>query len=267
MSFNGIILNFNSKKNVFIQLGKNNRRYISIIFTNVFINLWLDTNLKNSWEFSIVISLLHWWLLLQSALFLPQALAEMISDLELTKDTPNLFIRAMGLSWQHHQMETCSVLLAPYERNPLVAEELPLQRLVMWSFGVFFDLCLNKWLSNQPRYRWFEMPLHSSWHHCNGNIFCEYIPGSLPCFNSFAPGRFQFNFRWVIFKLTLVNGGWGISNEIALRWMPLDLTDDKSTLVQVIAWCHQVSSHYLSQCWSRSMSPNGVTRPQIFNCT
>ena len=29
--------------------------------------------------------------------------------------------------------------------------------------------------------------------------------------NSLAPGRFQFDFRYVIFKLTLVNGGWGIS--------------------------------------------------------
>ena len=27
-----------------------------------------------------------------------------------------------------------------------------------------------------------------------------------------------------------MNGGWGISHEIALRWMPLVLTDDKSTL-------------------------------------
>ena len=53
--------------------------------------------------------------------------------------------------------------------------------------------------------------------------------------------------------------------EIALRWMPLDLTDDKSTLVQVMAWCHQATSHYLSQCWPRSMSPNGVTRPQWVN--
>ena len=62
-----------------------------------------------------------------------------------------------------------------------------------------------------------------------------------------------------------MNGGWGISHEIALRWMPLDLTDDKSTLVQVMAWCHQATSHYLSQCWLRSMSPNGVTRPQWVN--
>ena len=56
--------------------------------------------------------------------------------------------------------------------------------------------------------------------------------------------------------------GWGISCKIALRWMPLDLTDDKSILVQVMAWCHQATSHYLSQCWPRSMSPYGATRPQ-----
>ena len=59
-----------------------------------------------------------------------------------------------------------------------------------------------------------------------------------------------------------MNGGCCISYEIALRWMSLDLTDDKSTLVQVMAWCHQATSHYLNQCWPRSMSPNDVTRPQ-----
>ena len=59
-----------------------------------------------------------------------------------------------------------------------------------------------------------------------------------------------------------MNGGWDISYEISLRWMQLDVTDDKSTLVQVMAWCHQATSHYLSQCWPRSMLPNGVTRPQ-----
>ena len=57
-------------------------------------------------------------------------------------------------------------------------------------------------------------------------------------------------------------GGWGIFGEIALRWMPLDLTDDKSTLAQVMAWCRQATSHYLSQCWPRALSPYGVTRPQ-----
>ena len=55
---------------------------------------------------------------------------------------------------------------------------------------------------------------------------------------------------------------WGISCKIALRWMSLDLTEDKSTLVQVMAWCRQATSHYLRQCWPRSMSPYGVIRPQ-----
>ena len=85
------------------------------------------------------------------------------------------------------------------------------------------------------------------------------------CFNSLAPGRFQFNFRYVNFNLSLVNGGWGISYEISLRWITLDLTDDKSPLVQVMAWCRQATSHYLSQCWPRSLSSNGVTRPQWVN--
>ena len=44
--------------------------------------------------------------------------------------------------------------------------------------------------------------------------------------------------------------------------MTLGLTDDKSTLVQVMAWCRQATSHYLSQCWPCSMLPYGVTRPQ-----
>ena len=83
--------------------------------------------------------------------------------------------------------------------------------------------------------------------------------------NSLAPGRFEWNFRQIIFKLILVIFGWGISYEIALRWMSLDLTDDRSTLVQVMAWCRQATSHYLSQCWPRSMSPYGVTRPQWVN--
>ena len=71
-------------------------------------------------------------------------------------------------------------------------------------------------------------------------------------FNSLE--RFEWHLRWIIFKPVLVIDGWGMSCEIALRLMSLDLTDDKSTLVQVMAWCRQATSHYLSQCWPRSMS-------------
>ena len=75
--------------------------------------------------------------------------------------------------------------------------------------------------------------------------------------NSLAPGRFQRNFRKVIFQLILV-----ISCKIVLKWMPMELTGGKSTLVRVMAWCRQAASHYLSQCWPRSLSPFGVIRPQ-----
>ena len=30
-----------------------------------------------------------------------------------------------------------------------------------------------------------------------------------------------------------------------------------------MAWCRQASSHYVSQCWPRSLSPYGVTRPKM----
>ena len=79
---------------------------------------------------------------------------------------------------------------------------------------------------------------------------------------SLAPGRLEQNFRSVIFKLISVTDARCVSCKIALRWMPLDLNDDKSTLVQVVVWCRQATSHYLSQCWPRIMSLYGVTRPQ-----
>ena len=79
--------------------------------------------------------------------------------------------------------------------------------------------------------------------------------------NSLAPGKFAWNFRYVIFKQILVIDGRCISCEIALIWMSLDFNNDQSTLVQVMAWCGQATSHYLSQCWHRSLLPHGVTRP------
>ena len=40
--------------------------------------------------------------------------------------------------------------------------------------------------------------------------------------------------------------------EITLRCMPQNSFVCKSTLVQVMAWCHPTTSHYLIQCWHRS---------------
>ena len=40
-----------------------------------------------------------------------------------------------------------------------------------------------------------------------------------------------------------------------VRRMLQNSIDDKSTLVQVMAWCRQAPSHYLNQCWPRSPKP------------
>ena len=80
--------------------------------------------------------------------------------------------------------------------------------------------------------------------------------------NSLAPGGFENIFQNVFFKLISWIDTLSNSCETALRSMPQNPSDDKSTLVQVMAWCRQAASHYLSQCCPRSLSPYGVTRPQ-----
>ena len=61
--------------------------------------------------------------------------------------------------------------------------------------------------------------------------------------NSLPPGRFEWNFREEIFMLNLLIDGWGIPSDIALRWLSINLNDDKSTLVQVMAWCRLATGH------------------------
>ena len=84
-------------------------------------------------------------------------------------------------------------------------------------------------------------------------------------FNSLVPEGFDYSLKWVNFKLISTINILSIFCEIAIRWMPLHLTDHYSTLVRVMAWCRQATSHYLSQCWLRSLSPYDVTRPQWVN--
>ena len=82
--------------------------------------------------------------------------------------------------------------------------------------------------------------------------------------NSLAPGKFEWNFRYLIIQIIPVIDGRVISCELGLRWMSLDLTDDKSTLIQVMAWCRQAIN------WANidpdlcrhmaSLGPNELTR-------
>ena len=78
-------------------------------------------------------------------------------------------------------------------------------------------------------------------------------------------GNLKCDSKNVIFNLVLLIGIFRSSHGNALQWMPQGLTDDMSTLVQVMACCRQATSHYLSQCWLSSSSPYGVARPQWVN--
>ena len=103
--------------------------------------------------------------------------------------------------------------------------------------GISINLRLNKRLSKQSWGWWFETPSRSLWRHSNDIGRCK------------ISTKFKAD-------------GWCISCKIVLLWLRLNRTDDNSTSVQVMAWCRQVTSHYVSQCWPSSMSPYGVTRPQ-----
>ena len=86
---------------------------------------------------------------------------------------------------------------------------------------------------------------------------------------------------WICVEIHII-GPWGISIKFYVCNFQTDFSDwwlrhllwncpslnvtglkyEKSTLVQVMAWRRQATSHYPSQCWSRSLSPYGFTRPQ-----
>ena len=85
----------------------------------------------------------------------------------LTWHRKHYHIDGVGHTWWRHQMETFSALLAICVGNSLVSGGFPTQRPVRRSFDVFFDLCLNKRLSNQSWGWWFETPSHPLWRHCN----------------------------------------------------------------------------------------------------
>ena len=48
----------------------------------------------------------------------------------------------------------------------------------------------------------------------------------MSCFNSLAPGKYESNFKSIIYELIMQNNNLGTHCEIALRWMTQNLTDD-----------------------------------------
>ena len=71
------------------------------------------------------------------------------------------------------------------------------------------------------------------------------MAGKLPLL---APGICDSNFDSIIFEHILQIRFMHTSCEIDFRWMPRETYNDKSTSIQLSAWCR----HATSQCWPRS---------------
>ena len=86
---------------------------------------------------------------------------------QLSQQIQRVVIITHRFTWWRHQMETFSALLAICSESSPVPGEFPAHRPVTRSFGVFFDLHLNKRLSKQWWGWWFETSSCPLWCHRN----------------------------------------------------------------------------------------------------
>ena len=118
-------------------------------------------------------------------------------------------------------------------------------RCLLWALFCFIP-SLFCFLSNQT---WCT---NKSWPDNDGNMHWFDSLASWRCGCGFRRENFKDNFDIHILRIQI---------NITLEILPEVRTDGKSTLVQVTVCCHQATSHYLNQSWSRSPIPCGVTGP------
>ena len=111
---------------------------------------------------------------------------------------------------------------------------------------------INKWVTHTS-YGWSW--LIQNYNNNIKHIFEVYCHFTSPLHNSLVAGRWGCNLKSINFKFNLQNSSLDTECDIALRWMLQNLTNEKSTWVQEMAWCRQATSHCRNQCWPISMSP------------
>ena len=140
--------------------------------------------------------------------------------------------------------------------------------MIVSSLQIIYCVKTNvkHWYLQKKSLKW--MHVFTQWQACENTtksfnvLFSFRLYHKFALINSLAPGRFECDSINVIFNIDLLIGVFRSSHNNVLRWMPQDLTDDKSRFVQLMVWCRQATSHYLNQCWLSSLSPYGVVRPQ-----
>ena len=149
---------------------------------------------------------------------------------------------------------------------------------VVWYDAYFVWKKFNSWCPSDRIWRWFWSPLFRQWLvpfsasslyfpivrkmdtdriSLTVDITEEFL--TKISINSLAPERYRLKLEIItlISRIDMLSIFCGIT----MRCMPQDPTVDSSTSAQVMAWCHQATSHYLSPCWPRFPSPYGITNP------
>ena len=130
-------------------------------------------------------------------------------------------------SWWRHQMETFSASLAIRAGNSPVPGEFPAQRPVTRSFGAFFDLRLNKRLSEQAWGWWFETLPRPLWRHSNVSGTFLFSVSSISIYSVWpnddiwrrrsASILAQIMVCWITASIDYLKRCWLISNEVQWR--------------------------------------------------
>ena len=94
-----------------------------------------------------------------------------------------------------------------------IDKHVPLSRYTLGYHGALRSMLISL-------YRW----CYSCWSYFMKINFFGNFNGQNVDFNSLAPVRLNWMFRWAILKLMLVIVGWIISCEIGLGWLSLDFT-------------------------------------------
>ena len=177
----------------------------------------------------------------------------------------------MSSLWTHRELTVTTVVTAP---GPMITAHSPLEEVTAQSRQGHSSVTARSQLSHgsvtaQSRHLQYDhgsVTARSQLNHGPGHgwLWPFWSPWAVTVANFFLMGTFSpGNWRpgdvsviwthdWrLILKLPVGNfGHWSLRYRMWNRWewISMDLIDDKSTQVQVTAWCHQTTSRHLSHC-------------------
>ena len=136
-------------------------------------------------------------------------------------------------------METFSALLTLCAGTSPVTDEFHAQRPVTRSFDVFFDLRVNKRLSEQSWGWWFETPARSLWRHCN-SVLTYQLWSNTGIVNALVPIQWKF---WSLVAPEVVK------RQPPEQWRNFRQNDGVLVIGRKLSlkpkWCHFDDSHWL----------------------